>query len=134
MLKQFSDMDSAKGFHLVWPILMLLLAVPFRKPELKGRIELSDDQVFSAKQAVSRNLSVCDDLGSCRLKVARNGFKSLELVDGRTTTNRPYSFAAHRLLRSSAISIHDAKNAFSMVAIVFVSVLMGFILISLFQR
>ena len=128
-------MDSPKGFHLVWPILMLLLAVPFRSPELKGQFELSDDPVFSSKQqAASRNLSVRDGLGSCR--PMRHGFKRLELVDGRTAINKPYSFAAHRpfWLRSSAVSIHDTKNLFSIVAIVFVSILMGFILISLFQR
>ena len=127
-------MDNSKGFHLIWPILMVMLAFSFRKPELKGWIERPDYQVCASKAlagcAVDRNLSVRNALGS-----GRNGLKNLELVDDRTLLNRPYLFGAYPfLLRSSAVSIHDPKNIFSIGAIVFVSILMSFVLISLFQR
>ena len=124
-------MDNPKEFHLLWPILMLILVFSLRKPELKGTIERSNDPVFasSGQQAIGRNSSVPNRLEACM-----NGFRNRELVNDREP-NRPGLFETHpSQLRSSAVSIHDPNNLVSIVAIILVSILMGFILITLFQR
>lgn len=125
-------MDNLKGFHLAWPILMVILAFPLRRPELKGMIEHPNDPVFASKQqAISKNLSVRNGFGSAD----QDGLRNLELVNDRRLLNKPYLFGAHQfLLRSSAVSIHDPNNLISIGVIVFVSVLMAFLLLSLFQR
>ena len=97
-------------------------------------LSLNENLVFStiAKAASDKN-SINYALGSeLRGKDGIEWVNDLDSTIYSTISNRPYLFKHSNWNRSTAVSIHTWN--FSVLAIVFVSALIGFILISLFQR
>lgn len=119
-------MIHTESVHLIWSILVLLVTIFNEKPAIK-KINLVDDQVFLKQQTDLKNLSITHSLGN-KLKNFKN---DLEWVND---LNKPYLFEKHSIWnRSSAISIHDAKNIFRVLMIIGLSILMALILVALFQ-
>ena len=107
--------------------MVIFASFPLKAPDQKGPI-IEQPIDTASKQAANQNLSVQNSFSSCQ-----DGQK--KSMDDRTMPNRPYLHGAHQfLLRSSAISIHDPSNLAMIGALIFVSILMSFILLSLFQR
>lgn len=127
---------NAKSFHLlVWPILIIFFTYIHKRTGLKSINEDFGEQVLELRTEVEidayRNLLI-DAGASNKFDEDKliSEFKNLELVDD---PNKRYLFEKHPVWnRSSAISLHQFNV--SIIGIVVASIVIGYVLIALFQR